>query len=199
MTFEKKDLSSCTKAKRFIVDHSGFISLILLITALTIVVNFLPIKNITELISPKTAYLVLFLTALLGISGLSSAPFYATLVILSVVEGYNPFLMIIIASPARTFGDLVLFYLGEKGHLALSEVTEEKIKRFSIWLNKKPLWLILFITYTYTSVAPLPKDILMTILGLGRVKLRLIILAVFFGNATFIALIYLVSTNTLSF
>lgn len=100
----------------------------------------------------------------------------------------------LLVAPARTFGDSIFFLLGRKGHSALGELTGKRLNKFSEWLGKKPGWAIPFVAYLYTSLLPLPQDILMIILGLGKAKFRYVFIAILLGNATFIGLIYIFSS-----
>jgi hypothetical protein len=175
-----------------ITRHKKFWSLLLLILVWIGVLSFVSPSEIVEMIGVKTGYLIIFITALLGISGFASAPFYASLFTLSASGELDIFLVLLIASPARTVGDILFFTLGHHGHSVIRESTfvGKKIKNFSLWLFGKPYWIVLFFSYLYTSAAPFPKDFLMIGLGVGRLKLRDVIIVALLGNATFIALVY---------
>jgi hypothetical protein len=89
-------------------------------------------------------------------------------------------------------GDVLFFTLGHQSHSIIRDNTfaGDRLKEFSSWLFGKPYWVVLFFSYLYTSAAPFPKDFLMLGLGIGRLRLRDIIIVALLGNATFIALIY---------
>ncbi len=75
-------------------------------------------------------------------------------------------------------------------------LNNRRMKNFSNWINSKPKWTSPLIAYIYTCTSPLPQDILMVTLGLAKVKFLGIFIAVLLGNATFITLIYFLSTQT---
>ncbi len=173
----------------FLVKHKQFLVILLFTLSWTIGLFFVSPQEIVSTIGLEAGYLMIFVTAFIGVSGLASAPFYATLVTFASTGEFNIFLLILAAAPARAFGDSVFFFLGHRGHSALSEFFDRHLKRFSHWLNNKPKWTVPFFAYLYTSISPLPQDILMVTLGLGRVKFFWIFTAVLLGNATFIAIV----------
>lgn len=173
--------------------HKKFWALLLLITFWLVLVLAFPPAEIVDAIGLEAGYLLIFLTALLGISGFVSLPFYITLVTLTSTGEFNIFLVMLVAAPARSVGDILLFSLGHQGHYVVSDFVGSRLRSFSAWLSGKPYWVAVVFSYLYTSAAPLPKDFLMLFLGLGRIKLRDVIIIVLLGNATFIGLVHLFS------
>lgn len=175
-----------------ITKHEKFWALLLLILAWMALLSFVSPQEIVETIGVGRSYFLIFITALLGISGFASAPFYTTLFTLSASGSLDIFLVLLVAAPARTVGDILFFSLGYQGHSVIRKHTfiGDKLRSFSSWLFGKPYGVVLFFSYLYTSAAPFPKDFLMLGLGLGRLKLRDVIIVALLGNATFIALIY---------
>lgn len=180
-----------------ITKHKKFWSLLLLILVWVGILSFVSPSEIVEMIGVKTGYLIIFVTALLGISGFASAPFYTSLFTLSASGELDIFLVLLVAAPARTVGDILFFTLGHQGHSVIKNDTfiGDRLKHFSTWLFGKPYWVVLFFSYLYTSAAPFPKDFLMLGLGVGRLKLRDVVIVALLGNATFIALIYFFATG----
>ncbi|MGM0629274.1 MAG: hypothetical protein ACQESA_02510 [Patescibacteria group bacterium] len=178
-------------------NHPGFILLILFIIIWTAFVIFVPPTEIVDYIGIKGGYLIIFLTALMGISGFTSIPFYTILVALSSTGEFNIFLLLLVAAPARSFGDVIFFLVGHKGHHAINEMTgSKKIENFANWLNNKPRYLTPLVAYLYTAAAPLPKELLMIILGLGKVHFKWLLIGLILGNATFIAMVYFLSIQS---
>lgn len=180
--------------------HKRFWGLVLFISAWLVLLYFVPPKEIVEIIGVKTGYFLIFITALLGFSGFVSAPFYTTLATLSGSGELNIFLVLLVAVPARTVGDILFFYLGHQSHRVIREDTPVggRIRRLSRWLYGKPYGVVLLFSYLYTSAAPFPKDFLMFGLGLGRIKFRDLVIVALLGNATFIAMVYLLSKGVIS-
>lgn len=177
---------------RITARHKKFWTLLLFVGIWVAIICFVSPREIVEAIGIKTGYLLLFLTALLGISGFASAPFYTVLFTLSASGELDIFWVLLVASPARTVGDLLFFSLGYQGHSIIRRDTPigGKLRTFSDWLYGKPYWVVLVFSYIYTSIAPLPKDFLMLGLGLGRIKFKDLIIVALLGNATFISLVY---------
>lgn len=182
----------------FIWKHRGFVFLLIFVLFwISSLVVYSP-EEIISFVGVENAYLILFFSALIGVSGLASLPFYTIFITMASSGEFNFFLLIAVAVPGMAFGDALFFLFGHKGHFALSEFAENKTKKISAWIKKQPSWVIPFIAYIYTSFSPLPQDILMFILGFGRAKFRYVIVAVLLGNTTFISLIYLFSVSVFS-
>jgi len=177
----------------FIKKHKGFIFLLVIILLWIISLFFISPEEIVSAMGIEAGYLVMFLTAFIGVSGFFSAPFYMSLITLTSTGEFNIFFIILIIAPARAFGDSIFFLLGHKGHESINELAKQRLKSFSVWLNKKPAWLIPVVAYAYTALSPLPQDILMFILGLGKPKFGRIFIAILLGNATFVGLVYFFS------
>jgi len=178
----------------FIKKHKGFFFLLFFILAWIILVSIFPPDKIVEVIGVQTGYFIMFLTAFIGVSGFASAPFYATLVTMVSTGEFNLIVLSLVVAPARAFGDSLFFILGYQGHFVAKEKLGKVLNFFSLWLSKKPGWVIFLFAYFYTSLTPLPQDILMVILGLGKASFKKILPAVLLGNATFVFLVsYLVS------
>ncbi len=179
----------------FLIKHKGFFLLLFFILGwILLILNVSP-DDIVSAMGVEGGYLVIFLTAFIGVSGFASAPFYVTLVTLTSTGEFNIFVLALVIAPARAFGDSLFFFLGYKGHSVMSGVLGKSLKSFSLWINKKPNWMTPLAAYIYTSVTPLPQDILMIALGLGKSRFRGIFVAVLLGNATFIILISLLSSG----
>ncbi len=154
---------------------------------------FFPPEVIVSVIGIEAGYFLIFLTAIIGVSGFASTPFYGTFITLASTGEFNLLLLLLSAVPAMTLGDSIFFLIGRKGHSAVDDLSNRKISKFSRWLEKKPKWAIPTFTYLYTAVTPFPQDILMIGLGLGQANFKKVFTAVFLGNATFLTIIYLFS------
>ncbi len=177
----------------FIQKHKGFIFLFLF-TLLWIVslVLFSP-QEIVSFIGIEGGYLLIFATALVGISGFSSMPFYATFITLASTGDFNFFALLLSAVPAMAIGDSIFFLVGHRAHFAVSELTEIRIKKLSTWISKRHFLTVPLFAYIYTSISPLPQDVLMIALGVGKARFKYVIIAVLLGNATFLTMIYFFS------
>ncbi len=176
---------------RFFKKHKGFFILLFFLLFWIGIIYHISPDRIVAAMGVETGYFLIFLTAFIGVSGFASAPFYATLLTLVSTGEFNIFFLAIIVAPARAFGDALFFLLGHKGH----SVIGSRLKSFSLWLAEKPDWMTPLVAYLYTALTPLPQDILMLVLGLGRTHFKKIIVAVILGNATFVILISLIATG----
>lgn len=145
-------------------------------------VTFVSPEKVVSLVGVEKGYLLIFIFALFGVSGFTSAPFYTLLFTFIASGEFNVFLLALVSAPAMTIGDSLFFFLGYKGH----GVVGGRLHRFSSWIEGKPQWITPLFAYLYSSFFPLPQDVLMVFLGLGKCKFRYIFFAVLFGNITFI-------------
>ncbi len=90
--------------------HSGFIILLIFVTSWISLIVFIPPAEIISIIGIEKSYLIIFITAFIGVSGFASVPFYATFVTFTSSGELSLFLLILIAAPARAFGDNVFFF-----------------------------------------------------------------------------------------
>ncbi len=172
--------------------YKGFWILLVFLVLWIAFIRIIPPKELVSVIGVETGYLFVFLTALVGVSGFASAPYYATLITLMSTGDFNILLLALVVAPACALGDSLFFLLGYKGNAVIES---RYLDKFSCWLNKKPYWVTPFAAYMYSSFAPLPQDFLMVALGLGRARFLHIIGAVALGNATFVLVIYVLLFN----
>ncbi len=175
----------------FIKKHKGFLILLLFVIFWFSLLLFISPREMVDMIGLEMGYLLIFVTAFIGVSGFTSAPYYATLITFMSTGEFNIFLLLLIVAPTMAVGDAIFFFLGQKGHFVLDDLSGKRLQVFSSWLKGKSYWATVAFAYLYTSLSPLPQDLLMIALGLGKLKFRHIFWAVLFGNATFVTLIYL--------
>ncbi len=175
----------------FIKRHKLFILSLFFVLLWMLTLVFTSPEEIVKFIGVEGGYFFLFITALIGVSGFASAPFYVMLATFTYTGEFNIFLVAAIVAPARALGDALFFFLGYGGHSVLSEWMGKHMKNFSFWLQNKPPWAVPLVAYLYTSFTPFPQDILMVTLGVGKAFFLHVILAVILGNATFVMLFYL--------
>jgi membrane protein YqaA with SNARE-associated domain len=163
------------------------LALFILMTAgLITLFFFINPEEIVALIGVETGYLLIFLTALIGISSFTSASFYATLVALASTGEFHPLLLALVAAPANALGDSIFFFLGHKGRKVLRK---RYLQIFSKWIDRSPDWVAPVIAFLYTSLTPLPQDFLMISLGVAGAKFIRVFIAILLGNAVFIAML----------
>lgn len=163
-----------------------FIFFAVFISAGTLLLFGIGPERIVDFIGVERGYLLIFFLALIGVSFLTSASFYATLAALASTGEFNPILLGLAAAPALALGDSLFFFLGYHGRSLLAE---RMAGRFFKWTQKHPKWLAPLFAYLYTGLTPLPQDFLMAGLGLGGIAFPRILVAILLGNATFVAII----------
>ncbi len=178
----------------FLNRHKVFFLLLIFLSFWSALLYFVPPDRLVAAMGVETGYLLIILTAFVGVSGFASAPFYAMLVTFAGSGEFNIFLLAMAVAPARAFGDALFFLLGHRGH---STANSPRLRSFSAWLVERPSWSIPFIAYLYTAFTPLPQDLLMVLLGLGKARFKTVIIAVILGNATFVVLVSFAATGLL--
>ncbi len=176
----------------FLKRHKTFFLLLLFLSVWSLLLYFVPPDRLVVAMGIETGYLLIILTAFVGVSGFASAPFYAILVTFAASGEFNIFLLALAVAPARAFGDALFFLLGDRGH---SVAAGSRLALFSDWIAKRPDWSIPLIAYLYTALTPLPQDFLMVVLGLGKARFKKVMIAVILGNATFVILVSLAATG----
>ena len=146
-------------------------------------------REIVEFIGVENGYLVAFLVAAFGgLSSVSSASFYATLVTLAA-GGLDPLLLGLIAGTGITIGDCLFFYLGHTGGHLITGRLRHFFEYLSRWLQKGPKWFVPVIVFVYAGFTPLPNDILTISLAMAKIHWQRIILPLWAGNIILVILI----------
>jgi membrane protein DedA with SNARE-associated domain len=174
-------------------NYIEFIFILALLLSWIVLLYFFPPEVILSFIGVEGGYLLVFLTAILGVSAFASSPFYGTFITIASTGEFNIFLLLLVSVPALTLGDSIFFLIGHKGHFVADNFFEKKLTSFSKWIESKPKLLVPLFAYFYTAFTPLPQDALMATLGLGRANFKKVFIAVLLGNATFLSIVYLFS------
>jgi len=103
--------------------------------------------------------------------------------------GLNIFILAAIAGIGAALGDSFFFFLGFKGRKISSPSFKKRLDRFSKWLRRLPNWTIPFFAFIYAGFIPLPNDVMMISLALGKYKFRKIIPFVLAGDIVLMLII----------
>ena len=171
---------------RLIKRHKKFVFLFVFLSIWMTLLVFVSPSELVEIVGVETGYLMVFLTAIVGVSSLTSGSFYAVILTLASTGEFNPFLLALVAAPAMTFGDTIFFLFSSRGRLIIKEKAKRRIRRLVSWTENFSEKKIFLVTYFYSGFTPFPQDILMMTLGVGGASLRTVMGAVLLGNATFI-------------
>lgn len=135
-----------------------------------------------------TSYLILFFGAFLAATIL---PFYSEAILFGLLRaGYDPFVLVLVASVGNTLGAVVNWFLG----LFLLHFQDkrwfyfkpEQIQKAQNWFNHYGFWTLLL------AWLPIGGDALTLVAGIMRVKLWLFIVLVAVGKtARYVFVVYL--------
>lgn len=135
-----------------------------------------------------TSYLILFFSAFLAATIL---PFYSEVILFGLLRtGYDPFMLVLVASVGNTLGAVVNWFLG----LFLLHFQDrrwfyfkpEQIQKAQNWFNHYGFWSLLL------AWLPIGGDALTLVAGIMRVKLWLFIVLVAVGKtARYVFIVYL--------
>jgi len=173
------------KNKRIII---VILILILFIAWSFLITRFTP-EEITEVVGVKNSYLV---TAIAGFLGGTSIffPFpYYLLVITFAIGGANPYLLGLFTGMGVILGESTSYFVGYVSRDALSDRVNSIFSRISDWINSKPKWTVYILIFLYGSLSPLPNDLLLIPLGIGKYPFWRIIIPLGLGNIVFSTLI----------
>lgn len=180
---------------RFIIMHKWFILISLFLIIWSLVLVFYSPEDIAGSLGIGGSYALIFFTALIGVSGFASAPFYATLTTLASTGEFNPLILGITVAPARALGDSLFFLWGYRGKHVIKNLSGSFFKKITKWFSKIPPWSAPAAAYIYTAATPLPQDVLMTAMGALGAKFWKILIAVTLGNATFVTIIVFIASK----
>jgi membrane protein YqaA with SNARE-associated domain len=166
--------------KRYIT----LLSLIFFVIGWSILLAYISPTEIVSAIGTQNSLLIAFLvSALGGVSTITSANFYATVIALAS-GGTNPIALGVVAGAGITVGDSLFYYLGTRGHDLLSGQALAYANRISRWINDQHEHIVQVFAYLYTGVTPLPNDVLTVSLGLAEYSYKRLLPALLLGNIT---------------
>lgn len=142
----------------------------------TEIVAFLGIEN---------SYALVFALGVIGgTSILFPLPYYLAVFTLGAA-GLNPFLLGILTGTGVMLGDSTSYLVGYSGREILPQKINSVLNKVYAWCSKKPSWIIYTFLYLYSSIMPIPNDVLVVPLGLARYPYFKVIIPLWLGNMTF--------------
>lgn len=169
------------------------VTLVIMIASIILIIYFGP-ENIIKMLGIENTYLFIFFFAILdGVSFLSSASFFGILALLSSNLPAIP--VIIVSSLGLTIGDIFYYLIGKNiKELGKDTKYDEKVVKVRSWFSKFPNRLKFIFIYLYTAISPFPKDVLCLALGITEYPILKVVVPMFLGNATFVAILIYVVT-----
>lgn len=160
-----------------------FLIIIFIIWSFT-VSNYGP-EKIIEILGTNNAYFTLGLMALLGGSSILFPFPYYLFTISFGAAGLNPFLLGIAAGAGTLLGDATTYYIASKGRHLLPEKINLKLQKILVWLMGRHPATFPIIAFLYSSIAPLPDDVLMVPAGIAHYPFSRLALGVGPGKVLF--------------
>lgn len=177
-----------------------FMVLLIILIAVSVLLFIFDPQVIVDYIGLHNVYLSLFVISLFsGVSTLTSVPYLATLYALAQTTA-SPLLLGIAGGLGIFVGDVFYYYLGHSGRQIISGRPKQYVDKFANWLGKRSDKFAEIISYLYTGFTPLPNDILMLAMSLGKVPFNKIAIPVLIGTVQLsILLAYFFSAELFSF
>lgn len=170
--------------KRGIKLGIGIISFTILIVIWTLLLKTFPPKDIVDMVGIKNGYLIAFLIALLGgMTSFTGSSYYLVISTLGA-GGLNPFLLGLFGGTGALISDAIFFFIGIKFGRLISQDKKIKAEKLSIWLRKKPKWILFLFIFLYLGFTPLPNDIITLSLGIMGYRFREILIPIYLGDMT---------------
>lgn len=160
------------------------VGIVMLVIGWSILLAHVPPKEIVTGLGVNNSLLVAFLvSALGGVSTITSANFYVFVVALAT-GGVSPAGIGVAAGAGITIGDSLFYYLGTQGHDVLSGRARRWADNIHTWVSNQHPGIVQVGAYIYTGLTPLPNDILTVSLGLAEYAYRRLLPALLLGNIT---------------
>ena len=102
--------------------------------------------------------------------------------------GFHPIITLCVIAFGMTFGDLLGFIIGDTGRDIYKPKSKKIITRLETLHDKHPALPLVFM-FLYASFAPIPNELVVIPLAFLGFRMWKVMLAVFFGNIIFNALI----------
>ena len=169
------------KKKKFL----GAVILLLFFIAWYVFIYNIPSTEIVELIGINNGYLLTFFASLLG-GTFILVPFPYHLIVFTLASGgLNPFLLGIFAGTGILIGDSTSYFIGYTGREIVTGKLQLFFKRLYDWCLDKPKWILPTFLYIYSSVIPIPNDLIIVPLGFARYPYTRIVIPLWLGAITF--------------
>jgi hypothetical protein len=170
---------------RTVQKHLPFISLVIFILASSIFFYYVSPDKFVETLGLSNGYLVSFLVAFFAsISTFINFP-YQLIIIALASGGLNPYILGLTAGAGEILGDSTSYLLGYHSHQILPNSLKKPFIKFTNWCVKSPPWATYIALFLYGAFIPLPNDLIILPLAVGRYPYRRIVFPLAFGNIFF--------------
>lgn len=128
--------------------------------------NYSPNK-IIERVGIENSYVITFFVAFLGGSSILIPFPYYLFIITFGAGGLNPFLLGLIGGLGLAAGDSITYFIGYQGKEVLPTRLQKVFDKICFFCSRKS-WLMPFFLFIYGAMIPIPNDVIILPLGLGR-------------------------------
>lgn len=174
--------------------YAPFVLMLLMIVGWVILFNYVSPTTLVEKIGIKNSYLVLFALAVIcGFSSLTTGTFYVAVAALSA-GGSNPLILGLVGGFGLSISDSAFYYFASRGSHVVDKHWKSVSDFLKTWIEKVPDWAIRAGVFVYSSIVPIPNDVLVVALVLGSVRFRKFAPYLFAGDILF-TLILAYSSN----
>jgi len=139
-----------------------------MLAAWSLLLYFLSPEEIATSLGAENAYLLLAILACIGGTSLFFPFPYYLFTITFGAAGLNPLLLGLAAGTGTLLGDTTSYYIALRGRAYVPERITTRVIRIIEWSESKHPALLPLFALLYTSLMPLPEDILMMAAGVAK-------------------------------
>lgn len=180
---------------RTIKKHYLIALAVAIIALWAIALIFVSPEEVIDKIGVRNSYLIVFLLAVIGgLSTITGTSFFATVATFAN-GGADPLLLGLIGGIGIFLSDSVFFFLAQQGAKVLKEKENSFRSKLLKSIEKIPHWFVGIFVFLYVGFSPLPNDILMIALAIGKVRYSKIALPILFGSITIASITAFIGVN----
>lgn len=168
---------------RFDLNFYGpFILIIVVIIGWALFFRYIPPEEFVSMIGVQNSYLIAFsLAVICGFTSLTGATFYITLAALAH-GGASPLVLGLIGGIGLCISDAIFFYFISKGTHVIHRHWGGLATRIMYWMDTSPQWAVPLFIFGYSAFVPIPNDIVLVTLAVGRRPFKKIAPYLFVGD-----------------
>lgn len=159
--------------------------LLILVILWSIALYYYTPYEIIEGIGVENGYLIVFISGLLGGTSLFFPFPYYLIVATFGAAGLNPFFLGAFTAFGVILGECTSYLVGHGAHSLLPDYFEKMAHGLNKWLIGIPVSAVMIILFFWSSLFPLPNDILLVPLGLIRYPFWRTIIPLGLGSLVF--------------
>lgn len=168
--------------KSWLKFYGPFILMILFIVGWVIFFNYVSPTVVVQKIGIQNSYLVAFFLAVIcGFSSLTGSTFYVAIAAFSH-GGLNFFLLGIVGGLGLCISDFAFYFIISKGTHVIDKHWEKLSNFLKHWISLAPPWLLNLFVFVYSGFFPIPNDVMLATLAVGKTNFRKIAPYLFAGD-----------------